>query len=76
MFDLQPLVDVVKRAGVFKRNETSLEVKVLAAVLCFAGLSYRVWRRLLVVYPMGWCIGLSQRLGMLYPSLRGGIVGV
>jgi putative transposase len=41
MFGLQPLVDVVRRAGVFKRNKTSLEVKVLAALLCFAGLSYR-----------------------------------
>jgi hypothetical protein len=41
MFGLQPLVDVVRRAGVFKRNKTSLEVKVFAALLCFAGLSYR-----------------------------------
>jgi transposase-like protein len=41
MFGLQPLLDVVKRAGVFKRNRTPLEVKVLAALLCFAGLSYR-----------------------------------
>jgi putative transposase len=41
MFGLQPLVDVVKRAGVFKRNRTPLETKVLAALLCFAGLSYR-----------------------------------
>jgi hypothetical protein len=41
MFGLQPLLDVVKRAGVFKRNKTSLEAKVLAALLCFAGLSYR-----------------------------------
>jgi len=69
-------VDVVRRAGVFKMNKTSLEVKVLATLLCFAGLSYRGVARLLVVYPMGWCIELSQQLGMLYPSLRGGIVGV
>jgi transposase-like protein len=41
MYGLQLLVDVVRRAGVFKRNKTSLEVKVLAALLCFAGLSYR-----------------------------------
>jgi hypothetical protein len=41
VFGLQLLVDVVRRAGVFKRNKTSLEVKVLAALLCFAGLSYR-----------------------------------
>jgi Na+-transporting methylmalonyl-CoA/oxaloacetate decarboxylase gamma subunit len=41
VFGLQPLADVVRRAGVFKRNRTPLEVKVLAALLCFAGLSYR-----------------------------------
>jgi len=41
MSSFQLLVDVVKRAGVFKRDKTSLEVKVLAAMLCFAGLSYR-----------------------------------
>jgi len=41
MSALSVLVDVVGRAGVFKRNKTSLEVKVLAALLCFAGLSYR-----------------------------------
>jgi transposase-like protein len=38
---LQPLVDVVEKAEVLKRNKTPLEVKVLAAMLCFAGLSYR-----------------------------------
>jgi len=41
MSGLQPLVNAVERAGVFKRNKTPLEVKVLAAMLCFAGLSYR-----------------------------------
>jgi transposase-like protein len=41
MSGLQPLVDAVERAGVFKRDKTPLEVKVLAAMLCFAGLSYR-----------------------------------
>jgi len=30
-----------RRPGVFKRNKTPLEEKVLAAMLCFAGLSYR-----------------------------------
>jgi hypothetical protein len=39
---LRLLVDAVERAGVFKRNETPLEVKVLAAMLCFSDLSYRV----------------------------------
>jgi len=38
---LQVLVDRVRESGVFKRNRTPLEVKVLAAMLCFAGLSYR-----------------------------------
>jgi len=41
MSALSVLVDVVGRAGVFKRNKTPLETKVLAALLCFAGLSYR-----------------------------------
>ena len=31
----------MEKAGVFKRNKTPLETKVLAAMLCFAGLSYR-----------------------------------
>jgi len=31
----------VREGGVFKRNKTPLETKVLAAMLCFAGLSYR-----------------------------------
>jgi hypothetical protein len=39
MFGLQPLVDVVERAVVFKRNWTPLEKKVLAALLCFAASS-------------------------------------
>jgi len=36
MFGLQPLVDVVRRAGVFKRKKTSLEVKgpCCSAMLC------------------------------------------
>jgi len=34
-------MDKVGESGVFKRNKTPLEVKVLAAMLCFAGLSYR-----------------------------------
>lgn len=54
MFGLQPLVNVVRRARVFKRSKTPLEVKGLAALLCFTGLSYRGWLRLLVVYCMGW----------------------
>ena len=41
MSALRVLMDVVGRAGVFSRNKTSLEVKVLAALLCFAGLSCR-----------------------------------
>ena len=41
MSALQALVDMVKEAKVFKRNKTSLEKKVLASMLCFAGLSYR-----------------------------------
>jgi hypothetical protein len=41
VFGLQPLVDFMRRAVVFKRSKTSLEVKVLAALLCFAVLSYR-----------------------------------
>ena len=41
MSALRVLVNVGGRAGIFKRNKTSLEVKVLAALLCFAGLSYR-----------------------------------
>ena len=35
------LIDEVRRNGVFKRNKTPLEVKVLAAILRFSGLSYR-----------------------------------
>jgi len=31
---LQVLVDRVRESGVFKRNKISLEVKVLAAILC------------------------------------------
>jgi transposase-like protein len=41
MSGLRLLVDVVEKAEVFKRNKTPLETKVLAAMLCFAGLSYR-----------------------------------
>jgi hypothetical protein len=41
MSALRVLVNVGGRAGIFKRNRRPLEVKVLEAVLCFAGLSYR-----------------------------------
>ena len=35
------LVGLVKSAGVFKRNKKSVEIKVLAALLYFLGLSFR-----------------------------------
>jgi hypothetical protein len=41
MSGLQLLVDVVERAESSRGDKTPLEVKVLAAMLCFAGLSYR-----------------------------------
>ncbi|MCX8191514.1 MAG: hypothetical protein N3F06_01745 [Nitrososphaerales archaeon] len=41
------MMDRVKESGIFKRNKTPLEVKVLAAMLCYAGLSYRKTAKLL-----------------------------
>jgi len=70
MSGLQLLVDVVERVE-SSRGMTSLEVKVLAAMLCFAGLSYRGVAKAVGVYPMGLCVGLSQPLGV-FRSLRGG----
>ncbi|MEM2896049.1 MAG: DDE-type integrase/transposase/recombinase [Candidatus Bathyarchaeia archaeon] len=35
------ILDLAKRSGVFKRNKVPLELKVLAALLYFSGLSYR-----------------------------------
>ena len=36
------LVELVKSSGVFKRNKKSVEIKVLASLLYFFGLSLRV----------------------------------
>ncbi|MCP8309310.1 MAG: IS6 family transposase [archaeon] len=44
-FDM--IVDTVGKSEVFKRHKTPLEKKVLAAMLCFAGLSYRKTAQLL-----------------------------
>jgi hypothetical protein len=76
MSGLQPLLDFVKRAEVFKRNKTSLEVKVLAAMLCFTGLSYRGVAKAVGGISYGLVYRLSQPLRVGFRSLRGGIVGV
>jgi len=49
MSALQMMLDWVRGSGVFQRNRVPLEVKVLAAMLCFAGLSYRRASRLIAV---------------------------
>jgi len=44
-FDI--IADTVRKSEVFKRHKTPLEKKVLAAMLCLAGLSYRKTAQLL-----------------------------
>ncbi|MEM3734915.1 MAG: hypothetical protein QW158_08235 [Nitrososphaerales archaeon] len=41
MSALEALVDRVRVSRVFRRNRVALEVKVLAALIYFSGLSYR-----------------------------------
>ena len=72
MFGLQPLVNVVRRARVFKRSKTPLEVK--ASLLYYALQAYPIGGGLGCWWYIVWAGDRAFAASrVLHPSLRGGL---